>query len=152
MVVGLTSEDLVGSVELLEEDDAGELMRQSQRSERDPVLDGLELEPVRTADNEAEVAPALAPLLEKAAQADRVELLAVAVQERDERSLGDAPNHMLVLAHLHQLEPHVTGQELLIVLYVIGERRPQPAHGDDDEAHDGILRGIWKIPIRPNAT
>jgi hypothetical protein len=38
------------------------------------------------------------------------------------------------------------------VLDIVSERRPQPTHGDDDDAHDGILRGIWKIPIRPNAT
>jgi hypothetical protein len=43
-------------------------------------------------------------------------------------------------------------EQLLIVLDVVGERRPEPAHGDDDDAHDGILRGLWKIPIRPSAT
>jgi hypothetical protein len=38
------------------------------------------------------------------------------------------------------------------VLDVVDERRPQSTHGDDDRAHDGILRRLWKIPIRPSAT
>ena len=40
------------------------------------MVDHLELEPERTADHEAQVAPALAPLLEELAEADRVEGLA----------------------------------------------------------------------------
>jgi hypothetical protein len=31
-------------------------------------------------------------------------------------------------------------QQLLVVLHVVGERRPQATHGNDDDAHDGILR------------
>ena len=31
-------------------------------------------------------------------------------------------------------------QQLLIVLDIVGERWAQPAHGDDDDPHDGILR------------
>jgi hypothetical protein len=151
-VIALTGEDLVGAVELLEEDDAGQLVRKGERSQRDPVLDRLELEPVGAADDEAELTPALASLLEEAAEADRVELLAVAVKERDEGALGHAPGDLLILSNLDQLEPRVPGEELLIVLDVVDERRSQPTHGDDDDAHDGILRGIWKIPIRPNAT
>jgi hypothetical protein len=30
----------------------------------------------------------------------------------------------------------MAGQKLLIVLDVIGERRPQATHGDDDDSHD----------------
>jgi hypothetical protein len=33
----------------------------------------------------------------------------------------------------------VPGDELLIMLDVVGERRAQPAHGDDDDSHAGIL-------------
>jgi len=33
----------------------------------------------------------------------------------------------------------VTRQELLIVLDIVGKRRPKPADGDYDDAHDGIL-------------
>jgi hypothetical protein len=151
-VIGLPGDDLVGPVELLEEDDPSELVRKGERSERDPVLDRLELEPEGASDDETQVAPAPASLLEEAAEADRVELLAVAVQERDERALGDALGDLVIVSNLDELEPHVPGEELLIVLDVVDERRSQPTHGDDDEAHDGILRGIWKIPIRPNAT
>ncbi len=142
----------MGSVELLEQDHPGKLVRKREGTERDPVLDGLELEPEGPADDEAQVTPALATLLEEAAEVDRVELLSVAVQQRNESALGHPPGHLLILANLHQLEAYMSGQELLIMLNVVGERRPQPAHGDDDDAHDGILRGIWKIPIRPSAT
>jgi len=142
----------MGAIELLEQDHPGELVRKGQGSERDPMLDGLELEPVRTPDDEAQVTPALAPLLEKAAETDRVELLSVAVQERHEPALGHPPHHLLILADLDQLEADMPREELLIMLDVVGEWRPQPTHGDDDDAHDGILRGLWKIPIRPSAT
>ena len=42
---------------------------------------------------------------------------------------------MVVLAHLDQLEPRVPGQQLLVVLDVVGVRRTQPPHGDDDDPH-----------------
>ena len=116
------------------------------------MLDALELEPEGPADDEAQLTPALAPLLEEAAEADRVEPLTVAVQQRNESALGNPPRHLLILANLHQFEACMPGQKLLIMLDIVGERRPQPAHGDDDDAHDGILRGLWKIPIRPSAT
>src|SRR4051812_24724321 len=58
VVVGLVLEDLVGAEELLEEHHAGELVGQRQRAEREAVVGALELEAVRAADDEAQVAAA----------------------------------------------------------------------------------------------
>jgi hypothetical protein len=67
-------------------------------------------------------------------------VLAVAVEQGHERPLGQAPGHLLVLADLDQLEPGVPRDQLLVMLHIVSERRPQPADGDDDYPHDGILR------------
>ena len=74
------------------------------RPERQPVVGAVELEPERPADDEAEVAAAHPPVLEEAAEADAVERLAVDVQQRDERAVGDPALDRLVLADLDQLE------------------------------------------------
>ena len=58
VVVGLAGEDLVAAVELLEQHDAGELVGQRDRAEREAVVDASQLEPERAADHEAEVAAA----------------------------------------------------------------------------------------------
>src|SRR4051794_39741164 len=57
VVVGLAGEDLVAAVELFEQDDAGKLMRQRHRAEREAVVDPLELPAEPAADDEAELAP-----------------------------------------------------------------------------------------------
>src|SRR5947209_7208702 len=115
------------------------------------MLDVVKVEPVRPADQKAQVAAALAPLLEEPAELDRVHLLAVAMQQRDERALRHALSDLLVVAHLDELQADVASQQLLVVRDVVSERRPQPPDSDDDDPHDaGILRG-WKIPTRPSA-
>src|SRR5438034_387947 len=45
------------------------------------------------------------------------------------------PADVLVLSDLDQLQPRVTGDELLVVLHVVGVRRSQAADGEDDEPH-----------------
>jgi hypothetical protein len=42
---------------------------------------------------------------------------------------------MLALPDFDHLDPSVTGQELVVVLIVVGEWRPQPAHRDHDDPH-----------------
>jgi hypothetical protein len=91
----------------------------------------------------------LPPLLEEAAEADRVELLAVAVQQRHERPLGHPSRDLLVLANLHQLEPRVAREQLLVVLRRRRRTGGAAAHGDDDDPHDGILRARDGRPNPP---
>ena len=146
-MVGLAGQDLVGTVELLEQDDSGQLMGQRDRSEREPVVHVAQIEAVRASDHEAQVKPGLAALLQEAAEGDRVERLAVAVEQRDERAIGDPLRHPLVLSDLDQLEAGVAGQQLLVVLDVVGKRGAQPTHGDDEKAHDEIL-GPMEDPER----
>jgi hypothetical protein len=138
-VVGLAGENLVAAVQLLEQDDSRELMRQRDLPKRKTVVDVLEVEPERAADHEAEVPAAAPPLLEELGERQRVGLRPVTVQQRYERTAGQAPSHLFVLADLDQLEPRVSREQLLVMLDVIGKRRAEPAHGNDDDPHGGIL-------------
>ena len=88
------------------------------------MVDHIEIEPVWSADDERQIASALATLLEKAAELDRFQRLAVTVQQRHERSLRQPPPDVVVLADLDQLELDVTGQELLVMPDVVGKWRP----------------------------
>jgi hypothetical protein len=56
---------------------------------------------------------------------------------------------MVVLAHLDQLELDVSRKELLIVLDIVGERRPQPPDGDDEDPHDARYYVSMEDPGRP---
>src|SRR5450432_3952067 len=88
VVVGLAGEDLVGAVELLEQDDARELVGQGQRAEAEAVVDLLERRAHRTADDETDVARCLAALLDEGGEAQAVVGRARDVEQRDERVLG----------------------------------------------------------------
>ena len=61
--------------------------------------------------------------------------LPAGVEQHVERALGDPLLDLLVLAHLDQLEPRVAREQPLIVLHVVGERRPQPPDRDHEEPH-----------------
>ncbi|MEA2147836.1 MAG: hypothetical protein QOG59_3423 [Solirubrobacteraceae bacterium] len=136
------------AVELLKQNDPRELMGQGHPPERKAVLDRVELEAVRAAHDEAQIASALTARLEKAAEGHRIHLLAAAVEQGHERSLRKPAHYALVLANLDELEPGMTGQQLLVMLDIIGIRGAQPAHGDYDDPHDGIL-GRMDDPNRP---
>jgi hypothetical protein len=99
------------------------------------MVDVIQIESERPADHEAQVLPATAPLLEKPAEAKRVELLPRPIEERHERPFGQTPGHVLVLPHLGDLDADVTRQQLVVMLVVIGERLTQPTHRDDDDPH-----------------
>ena len=143
VVVGLTREDLVAAVELLEQNHARELVRQRQRAEREAVIDLVELQAERAADHEAQVAGGHAALLEKAAERQRVELLALARQQRDVRALRDAAGDALLLADLDHLDARVAGEHLEVVLRVVRVRRAQAPDGEDDDAHGCDIR--WRM-------
>src|SRR3954464_3114604 len=121
-MVWLPRPGLVCSVDLLQPHPARELMRERHLAEREAHVAGLEVEPARSADHEAEVAAGLAPLLEQLAELDRVELAAAPRAQANERSRRDPPVDALVLAHLDQLEPRVPGEHLLVVLDVVRVR------------------------------
>jgi Protein of unknown function (DUF3467) len=125
----------VAAVDLLEQHDARELVRERQAAEREPVVDRIEVEAERAADDEADVTTALAAILQKASERRRVVLLAVRCEQRDERALRDAACDLLVLADLDQLDPGMAREQLLIVLHVVGERRAQATDGQDDDPH-----------------
>ena len=73
VVIGLAGQDLVTTVELLEQHDPGELVRERHRPERQPHVAVLEVDALGPADDEHEVEAGLAALLQKAAEALRVE-------------------------------------------------------------------------------
>jgi len=123
------------AVELFEQDDPGELVREGHPAERQPVIDLREVEPEGTPNHEAQINPALAPLLEKAAESHGIELLALTVEQGDERPVGQPPGHVLIVPDLGHLDAGMPGQELVVMLVVVGERLSQPADGDDDDPH-----------------
>src|SRR4051794_3932446 len=122
-------------------------MGQRGGPERQPVV-ARQLEAGRAADHEAQVAPRLAAVLQPAREVLGGELLAVAGQQRDVRPIGHAPRHGLVLAHLDELQAHVASQELLVVLDVVDEGRPEAADGHDGEPHGGGILGPWLLTSR----
>ena len=100
------------------------------------MVDPLELQPSeRPSDHEAEVAPAGATLLEEFAELNGVKRLPVDIEQRNEGAFRDARGDACVLAHLDQLEPRVTAEQLGVMGDVIDERRPQTAHGEDGDSH-----------------
>jgi len=125
----------MGAVELLEQDDARQLVGKSQLAKREPMIDLVKVQPERAPDDEAQVPATPATLFQEAAEGDRVELLTGPIEQRHECPVGQAPGHMLVLPYLDHLDAGVSGQQLVVMLVVIGERLPQPAHGDDDDPH-----------------
>ena len=114
VVVGLAGEDLVAAVELLEQHDARELVRQRHRPEREPVVDARRARgPNGPPMTKHRSRPSWRRSSRKRAERHRSRIsLAVAVQQRDERALGDPARDLLVLAHLDQLEPRVAGEQL----------------------------------------
>jgi len=142
VVVGLAGDDLVRAVDLLEQDDAGKLVGQGDAAEREAVVTALELDPERASDDEAEIHAAQPPALQKAAEAERVELLSPPVEQRDERPRRQAARDLSPVADLDQLKARVAPQQLSVVLNVVGERRTHPPHGDDHDPHGGILRSM----------
>jgi hypothetical protein len=113
------------------------------------MVDVLELQPERAPDHEAQILSATPPLLQPIAERDRVELLALAVQQRDEHPLGDPAVHVIVFAHLDQLELDVAREQLLVVLDIVGERWTQPPDGDDEDPHDARYYVSMDDPGRP---
>ena len=128
----------MAAVDLLKQHHSGKLVRERELAERQAMIDvfKLDVESERPADHEGEVAATAAALLEKVGERDRIELLTATVQQGDERPIGQPPWHVLVEANLDQLETRVSGEQLLVVLHIIGERWAQPAHGNDDDPHD----------------
>src|SRR5918992_1284900 len=146
IVIGLAGEDLVGAVELLQQHHPRQLVWQRHRAQRQPLV-RLEVEPLGTADHEAQVAPVPAALLEPVTELLRAERLPVARQQYGEGPVGDAGHHLLVLAHLHVVDLHVAGEHLAVVLDIVLEGRAQPAHGYQGDPHPAaILRACPRTP------
>jgi hypothetical protein len=132
----LTGEDLVCTIELLEQDDPRELVRQRHPAERELVVAALELQPAeRPADDQAQVLPGLPALLQPPREGHRVVGAPAVVEQGDERPVGDAPRDLLVLADLDEIERHVPGEELGVVLDVVLVGRAQTADGEDGAPH-----------------
>jgi uncharacterized protein DUF3467 len=125
----------VAAVDLLEQDDAGELMGKRQAAERQAVVDLVERQAERAADDEAQVATGLAAVFEETTERLGVVFRPAGVQQRDKRPVGDPAGDLLVLADLDELHARVPGEQLLVVLDVVREGWPQAAHGQDDDAH-----------------
>ena len=67
-------------------------------------------------------------------------------------AVGNAPRHLRILAQLDDLEPRMTPEQLLVVLDVVRERRPQPPDCQDDYPHGDAMLGGVETKNNPNAT
>jgi len=132
-VIGLTREDLVRTVQLLEQHHPSELVGQRQRAEREAMLDRVELEPERPADHEGQIATGGATLLEEPAEADAVIGLAAVGEQRHEGPRGQSSPDVLFRAQLDLLQPGVAGQQLAIVRDVVDVRSTQPTDRYDEQ-------------------
>ena len=88
MMVRLTGQDLVRSVELLEQHDARQQVRERRRPEAQRVVGVRELGPERAADHEAHVAARLAALLEPVGERLGRVGAPAAVEQADPRAVG----------------------------------------------------------------
>ncbi len=139
IVIRLAREDLVGAIELLQQHDSRELVRQRDRPERELGVTPLEREPVWTADDKAQIEARLAALLEPSRQLLGGELAPAAIEQYDVCALGNPTRHLRVVAQLDQLQAGVAAQQLLVVLHVVHERRPEPPDSEDQNPHE-VLR------------
>src|SRR4051812_12144940 len=150
IVIGLAGQDLVGPEDLLHQDHASELVRQGHRAERELEVAALELEALGPADDEADVPPLLTPLLEPAAEAQRVVGLALRREEDDVGPVRDPRRHLLVLAHLGDLHAREPREELVVVRHVVHIRRTQPTDGDHGDTHARGLAILGRVPEEEN--
>ena len=111
---------------------------------------GLQLESLGPADDEADVARVEPALLEPARERLRVEDLAVGGEQHPEGADRDPRGHLLVPAHLDQIDLRVAGEHLAVVLHVVLVRGPQPAHGDHGDPHRAAI--LRACQTKPNAT
>src|SRR5947209_13541912 len=65
VVVGLPGQDLVGPIDLLEQDDPSQLVGQGQPGQAEAMIEVFELQAERSAHHEAQIAATLPALLQK---------------------------------------------------------------------------------------
>src|SRR5438034_3926820 len=70
VVIRLAGQDLVRSIHLLEQDDSRDLVRERDQTQRQAMVDLVELEPERSADHEAKVLSAPAARFQEPAETD----------------------------------------------------------------------------------
>lgn len=135
-MVGLTGEDLMRPVELLEQNHPGELVGQRHRPQRQPPIDPLQHgRPEGSADHERQIDARLAALLQEGAEGEAVAGFAIRRQQRHEGALWHPPHDRLSVADLHQLQAHVAGEKLAVVGDIVSVGSPQPSLAEDGEEH-----------------
>jgi hypothetical protein len=135
MMVGLPRQDLVRAEQLLQEHHAGEEVRERHRAQRQREVGARKCGSERASDHEADVAPALAALLDPVRERLRRERPPVGVQQAHERALGDATGDRVVVGHFDDIHPRVPRQQLRVVREIVGIRRPGFADGNHGVAH-----------------
>jgi hypothetical protein len=80
-------------------------------------------------DHEAEVAAGLPALLHPARKGNGVEVLAVRGQQNQVLALRNPALHLLLVAQLDELGPGMAGEQLLVVLDIVGKWRPETPNG-----------------------
>jgi Protein of unknown function (DUF3467) len=123
-------------VELLEQDHPGELVRQRDRTQRQPVVHALQRRrPEGTADHESQIDPTLPALLQEPTESHAVTATPIGCQQCHERPLWHPPGDCCAVAGLDQLQPHITGEQLVVMGHIVLEWRPQSPLAEHEQSH-----------------
>ena len=135
VMVGLARQDLVGPVELLEQHDARELVREGQRPERQPVVQRSSAIPNGPPTTKQTSRPACRRSSTSAAKRSESYARPPRSSRQTHARVGDAPRERGVVAHLDLVDAGVPGEELRVVRDVVGVGRAQASHRQDRVAH-----------------
>lgn len=127
-VILLTGGDLAGPEKLLKQDDPGQLMRHRLRAEADPLRSGLQSgrrQSFLPADQEADIDPGKALLIEPGSPFPGGTGLAVLVERDDPRPLGQPFQKGIVVSHGDEFEAQVSTQELQVVGFRVAKGIPR---------------------------
>ena len=154
MVVGLAGEDLVPAVDLLEQHDARQLVGEGDRAERQPVIDARQIAGRRTGPpiTKQRSRPLARRCSRKSLKPIESNVLPSTSSSDTNARSGMRAATGRIVAHLDQLQPRITPEQLDVMRDVIDERWPQTAHGDDDDSHRWDTTSIWTNRTSPTAT
>ena len=127
-------------VDLLEQDDPGELVRKRHRAERELEVDARQLRRAEgTADDERELTAFEPAFGEQPAEGEAVEAAAMSGEQAHECALRQAPCDGGVVPDLDQLELDVAGEELAIVRDIVEIGVAYARLAEDAHAHLTVL-------------
>ena len=135
MVVRLAGNDLVRAVELLQQDNASQLVGKRERSQRQAMVSLLELEPERAADHKRQVSAGRPALFDEAGESLARVTRPIARKQRDVGALMQTRHDFFAVAQLDLLDARIAPEELGVMTDGVSVRSAQAPNRDYDETH-----------------